>query len=162
MPGVLQFMGSQRVGTTEWLNWTELNWYICPLSSFIPPTLYSRKPELRKDMCTPMFIAALFTIARTWKQLRCPSADEWVRKLWHLYTMEYCSAIKRNAFHFVLMKWMSLEPIIPSNVRNSKKLFLMKLYVYLSLIAPFWDVLKVLSRCCYHLCYWGSWEKQNQ
>ena len=54
-----------------------------------------------------------------------------------MYTMEYCSAIKRNAFQSVLMKWMSLEPIIPSNVRNSKKLFLMKLYVYLSLIAPF-------------------------
>ena len=54
--------------------------------------------------CTPMFIAALFTIARTWKQPRCPSADEWVRKLWYIYTMEYYSAIKKNTFKSVLMR----------------------------------------------------------
>ena len=61
------------------------------------------------DMCTPMFIAALFIIARTWKQPRCPSADEWIRKLWYLYTMEYYSAIKKNTFESVLMRWMKLE-----------------------------------------------------
>ena len=55
------------------------------------------------DMCTPVFIAALFTIARTWKQPRCPSADEWITKLWYIYTMEYYSAIK-NAFESVLMR----------------------------------------------------------
>ena len=55
-----------------------------------------RKPELKRDTGTPMFIAALFTIARTWKQPRCPSADEWIRKLWYLYTMEYYSAIKKE------------------------------------------------------------------
>ena len=56
-----------------------------------------------------MFIAALFTIARTWKQPRCLSADEWIRKLWYIYTMEYYSAIKKNAFESVLMRWMKLE-----------------------------------------------------
>ena len=55
-------------------------------------------------MCTPMFIAALFIIARTWKQSRCPSADEWIRKLWYIYTMEYYSAIKKNTFESVLMR----------------------------------------------------------
>ena len=66
----------------------------------------------RGDMCTLVFIAALFIIARTWKQLRCPSADEWIRKLWYIYTMEYYSAIKKNAFESVLMRWMKLEPTI--------------------------------------------------
>ena len=61
-----------------------------------------------------MFIAALFTIARTWKQPRCPSTDEWIKKLWYIYTMEYYSATKRNAFESVLMRWMNLEPIIQS------------------------------------------------
>ena len=56
-----------------------------------------------------MFIAALFTIARTWKQPRCPSTDEWIKKLWYIYTMEYYSAIKRDAFESVLMRWMNLE-----------------------------------------------------
>ena len=56
-----------------------------------------------------MFIAALFIIARTWKQPRCPSADEWIRKLWYIYTMEYYSAIKKNAFESVLMRWMKME-----------------------------------------------------
>ena len=59
-------------------------------------------------------------IARTWKQPRCPSADEWIRKLWSIYTMEYYSTIKRNTFESVLMRWMNLEPIIQSEVRNRK------------------------------------------
>ena len=63
-----------------------------------------------------MFIAALFIIARTWKQPRCPSADEWIRKLWYIYTMEYYSAIKKKTFESVLMRWMKLEPIIQSEV----------------------------------------------
>ena len=65
-------------------------------------------------MGTPVFIAALFVIARTWKQPRCPSADECVRKLWYIYTMEYHSAIKKNSFASVLKRWMKLEPIIQS------------------------------------------------
>ena len=64
------------------------------------------------SMCTPVFIAALFTIARTWKQPGCPLADEGIRKLWSIYTMEYYSAIEKNALESVLMRWMKLEPIV--------------------------------------------------
>ena len=67
-----------------------------------------------------MCIAALFTTARTWKQPRCPLTDEWLKKLWYIYTMEYYSAIKRNTFESVLMKEMNLEPIIQSKIRNRK------------------------------------------
>ena len=74
-----------------------------------------------KDTCTPMFIAALFIIARTWKQPRCPLVDEWIRKLWYIYTTEYYSAIKKNAFESVLMRWMKLEPIIQSEVSQKEK-----------------------------------------
>ena len=63
-----------------------------------------------------MFIAGLFTIARTWKQPRYPLADEWIRKLWYIYTMEYYSAIKKNVFESVLMRWMKLELIVQSEV----------------------------------------------
>ena len=72
-------------------------------------------------MCTPMFIAALFTIVRTWKQPRCPLADEWIRKRWYIYIMEYYSAIKKNAFESVLMRWMTLEPIIQREVSQKEK-----------------------------------------
>ena len=68
-----------------------------------------------------MFIAALFIIARTWKQPRCPSADEWIRKLCYIYSMEYYSAIKKNSFESVLMRWMKLEPIIQSKVSQKDK-----------------------------------------
>ena len=68
-----------------------------------------------------MFIAALFTIVRTWKQPRCLSADEWIRNMWYICTMEYYSAIKNNAFESVLMSWMKLEPIIQSEVRQKVK-----------------------------------------
>ena len=68
-----------------------------------------------------MFIAALFIIARTWKQPRCPSADEWIRKLWYIYTKEYYSAVKKNSFESVLMRWMKLEPIIQSEVSQKDK-----------------------------------------
>ena len=68
-----------------------------------------------------MFITALFIIARTWKQPRCPSADEWIRNQWYIYTMKYYSAIKKNAFESVLMRWMKLEPIIQSEVSQTEK-----------------------------------------
>ena len=68
-----------------------------------------------------MFIAALFTIARTWKQPRCPLADEWIRNLWYIYTMEYYSAIKKNALESVLMRQMKLEPIIQSEASQKEK-----------------------------------------
>ena len=68
-----------------------------------------------------MFVAALFTIARTWKQPRCPLADEWIRKLWYIYKIDYYSAIKKNAFESVLMKWMKLEPNIQGEVSQKEK-----------------------------------------
>ena len=83
--------------------------------------IHSKETRIEKDTCTPMFIAALFIIARTWKQPRCPSADEWIRKLWFIYTMEYYSAIKKNAFESVLMRWMKLEPIIQGEVSQKEK-----------------------------------------
>ena len=83
--------------------------------------IHTEEIRIERDTCTPMFIAAQFTIARTWKQPRCPSADEWIRKLRNIYTMEYYSAIKKNAFESVLMRWMKLEPIIQSEVNQKEK-----------------------------------------
>ena len=68
-----------------------------------------------------MFTEALFTIARTWKEPRCPSKDEWIKNLWYIYTKEYYSAIKRDALESVLMRWMKLEPIIQSEVSQKEK-----------------------------------------
>ena len=68
-----------------------------------------------------MFIAALFIIARIWKQPRHPSADEWIRKLWYIYTMEYYPAIRKNTFESILMRWMKLELIIQSEVSQKEK-----------------------------------------
>jgi len=83
--------------------------------------IHIEETRIERDTCTPVFSETLFTIARTWKQLRCPSADQWIRKLWYIYTMEYYSAIKRNAFESVLMRWMKLEPIIQSEVSQKEK-----------------------------------------
>ena len=77
--------------------------------------IHTKETRIERDTCTPMFVAALFTIARTWKQSRCPLAGEWIRKLC-IYTMDCDSAIKMNAFESVLMRWMKLEPIIQSEV----------------------------------------------
>ena len=74
--------------------------------------IHTEEARIERDTCTPMFNPALLIIARTWKQPRCPSAHEWIRKLWYIYTMEYYSAIKKNAFEPVLIRWMKLEPII--------------------------------------------------
>ena len=83
--------------------------------------IYPEDTRVEKETCIPWFIIALFTIARTWKQPRCPSADEWIKKLWYIYTMEYYSAIKRNAFESVLIRWMNLEPITQSEVSQKEK-----------------------------------------
>ena len=73
-----------------------------------------------KNTCIPLLIAALFTIARTWKQPRCPLRDDWIKQ-WYISTMEYYPAIKRNIFESVLMKWMNLEPLIQSEVSQREK-----------------------------------------
>ena len=83
--------------------------------------IHTKETRIERDRCTPMFIIALFTIARIWKQLRCPLAEEWIRKLWYIYTMEYYLAIKKNAFESVLMRWMKLEPVIQSKVSQKEK-----------------------------------------
>ena len=83
---------------------------------FIDPAIpllgiYPKETRTERDTHTPKFIAALFTIAKTWKQPRCPSADEWIRRLWYIYTIENYSAIKWNAFDPGVMRWMKLELI---------------------------------------------------
>ena len=83
--------------------------------------IHTQETKSERDTCTPVFITALFIIARTWKQPRCPSADEWIRKLWYIYSMEYYSAFKKNSFESVLMRWMKLEPIIQSEVSQKDK-----------------------------------------
>ena len=70
--------------------------------------IHPKESRTERDICTPMFTAALFTIVRTWKQPRCPSPDEWIRKLWYIHIMKYYSAIKKNTFESVLMRWMKL------------------------------------------------------
>ena len=68
-----------------------------------------------------MFISVLFTMTKTWKHPKCPLTNEWIKNLWYIYTMEYYSAIKRNAFELVLIRWMTLEPITHSKVGQKRK-----------------------------------------
>ena len=98
----------QPISKTVWRFLKKLG--IKPLYDPAVPLLaiYREETKIEKDTCIPLFIATLFTIARTWKQPRCPLTDEWTKKLWYIYTMEYYSAIKRNAFELVLMRWMNL------------------------------------------------------
>ena len=83
--------------------------------------IYSEKIIIQKESCTTMFIAVLFTIARTWKQPKCPLTDEWIKKMWHIYTMEYYSAIKRNKTELFVVRWMDLESVIQSEVSQKRK-----------------------------------------
>ena len=83
--------------------------------------IYLEETKIETDTCIPLFTAALFTIARTWKQPSCPSTDEWIKKLWYIHSMEYYSTIKRNTFESVLMRWMNLEPVIQSEVSQKEK-----------------------------------------
>ena len=76
--------------------------------------IHTEETRTERNTCTSMFIAALFLIAKTWKQSRCPSADKWIRNQWYICTMEYYSAIKKNTFESVLIRWLKLEPIIQS------------------------------------------------
>ena len=74
--------------------------------------IYPEKTIIQKDTCTPMFIAALFTVARTWKQPKCPSTEEWIKKMWYIYTIEHYSAIKRNEIGSFVEAWLDLETVI--------------------------------------------------
>ena len=82
--------------------------------------IYPEKTIIQKESCSTMFIAALFTIARAWKQPKCPSTDEWMKKLWHIYTVEYYSALK-NEIDLFVVRWMDLESAIPSEVSQKEK-----------------------------------------
>ena len=83
--------------------------------------IYPEKTIIQKESCTTMFTAALFTIARTLKQPKCPSTDEWIKKMWHIYTMEYYSAIKRDETELFVARWMDLETDIQSEVSQKEK-----------------------------------------
>ena len=79
------------------------------------------KTIIQKDTCTPIFTAPRFILAKTWKQLKCPSTDEWIRKMWYNYTMEYYSALKKNKIMPFAATWMQLEMIILSEVSQKEK-----------------------------------------
>jgi hypothetical protein len=84
--------------------------------------IYSAEaPTCNKYTCSTMFIAALFIIARSWKEPRCPSREEWIQKMWYIYTMDYYSAIKNNEFMKFLEKWMDLEDFVLSEITQSQK-----------------------------------------
>ena len=83
--------------------------------------IYQEKTIIRKETCTTMFTAALFTIARTWKKPKCPSTDEWIKKMWHIYKVEYYSIIKRNKIELFVVRWMDLESVTQSEVSQKEK-----------------------------------------
>ena len=83
--------------------------------------IYPEKTIIQEDTCTLMFIEALFTIARSWKQSKCPSTDEWIKKRWYIYTMEYYSALKSNKIGSLVETWMELESVIQSEVSQKEK-----------------------------------------
>ena len=82
--------------------------------------MYPEKTIIQKGSCTTMFLAALFIIARTWKQPKCPLTGEWIKRMWHIYTMEYYSAIKRNKIELFVVRWIDLESVIQSEVCQRK------------------------------------------
>ena len=83
--------------------------------------IYPEKTIIQRETGTTMFTAALFTIARTWNQSKCPSTDEWIKKMWQIYTVEYYSAIKRNEIELFVMRWMDIESVIQSEVSQKEK-----------------------------------------
>ena len=92
--------------------------------------IYPEETKIEKDTCIPLFTAALYTVARTWEEPRCPSTDEWIKKLWYIYAMEYYSAIDRNTYESVLTRWMNLEPIIQSEVSQKEKDKYILMHIY--------------------------------
>ena len=94
-------------------------------------SIYPEKTIIQKESCTTMFIAALFTIARARKQPKCSSTNEWIKKMWHIYTTEYYSAIKRNEIELFVVRWMDLESVIQSEVcQKEKNKYCMLTHIY--------------------------------
>ena len=111
----------QPLWRTEWRFLKKLKIEL-PYDPAIPLLgIYSEKTIIQKESGTTMFIAALFTIARTWKQPKCPTTDEWIKKMWHIDTMEYYSAIKRNKIELLVVRWMDLESVIQSEISQKEK-----------------------------------------
>ena len=111
----------QPLWTTVWMFLKKLK-IVLPYDLAIP--LLGISPEktiIQKESCTTVYIAALFTIARTWKQPTCPLTDEWIKKMWHTYTMEYYSAIERNEIELFVVRWMDLETATQSEVSQKEK-----------------------------------------
>ena len=109
--------------------------------------IYPEETKIEKDAFIPLFIAAPFTIARTWKPPRCSLIDEWIKKLWYIYTMEYQSAIKRKAFESVQVRWKNLEPIIQSEVSQKEKCryrILTHTYIY-RMVEYIWNLLYTIK-----------------
>ena len=93
-----------------------------PYDTAIPVlVIYPEKTIIEKDLCAPMFISAVFTIARSWKQPKCPLRDIWIKKMWYIYTMEYYSAIKRNRTGSLVETWIDLGTVIQSVVSQKEK-----------------------------------------
>ena len=117
--GCLQSVAHTKGGSSHLIDLNQ-KWVFHPAIPLLG--IYPRDTLIHnKDICTTMFMAALFIIARSWKEPRCPSEDEWIQKLWYIYTMEYYSAIRNNDFMKFLKKWMHLENIILSEVTQSQK-----------------------------------------
>ena len=113
----------QPLWKTVWRLLRKLNIEL-PFDPAIPLLLlgiYPEKTMTGKDTCIPVFIAALYTIAKTWKQPKCPSMEEWIQKMWYIYTVEYYSAIKKNEIPAFLATWMDLETIMPSEVSHTMR-----------------------------------------
>ena len=118
-------------GIASWYNYSgNLVWpFLRKLNTVLPEdpatSLLNIYPEdapvCNKDTCSTMFISTLFIIARSWKEPRCPSTEEWIQKMWYIYSVEYYSAIKKNEFMKFLGRWMDLEAIILSEVTQSQK-----------------------------------------
>ena len=93
--------------------------------------IYPEETIIQKESCTTMVTAALFTIARTWKQPKCPLTGEWIKKMWRIYKMEYYSAIKRNEIELFIVRWMDLESVTQSEVsQNEKNKYSMLTHIY--------------------------------
>ena len=111
----------QPLWRTVWMSLKKLKIEL-PYDPAIPLLgIYPEETIILKESCTTMFTAALFTIGRTWKQPKHPSKDRWIKKMWHIYTMEYYSAIKRNEIELFVAKWMDLESVIQSEISQKEK-----------------------------------------